>query len=64
MSSRQDQKITAVNEAIIKEIIEMLSSLRYGYLHITVHNSRIVQVEKSEKTRFDDMRLVEKGGGI
>ena len=63
MSSKQNQK-NIVNDAIIKEIVEALNSLKYGYLHITVHNSKIVQIDKTEKTRFDDIWLVEKGGGI
>lgn len=63
MSLRQEQK-NIVNDAIIKEIIEALNSLEYGYIQITVHNSRIVQIDKTEKTRFDDIWLIEKGGGI
>ncbi len=63
MSSKQNQK-NIVNDAIIKEIVEALNSLKYGYLYITVHNSKIVQIDKTEKTRFDDIWLVEKGGGI
>lgn len=53
-----------VNDAIIKEIIGVLDDLEYGHILITVHNSRIVQIDKTEKTRFDDIWLVEKGGGI
>lgn len=58
------EKPNIVTDAIIKEIIEALKSLEYGYLHITVHNARIVQIDRTEKTRFDDIWLVEKGGGI
>lgn len=63
MSLKQDQK-NIVNDAIIKEIIETLNSLKYGYVQITVHNSKVVQIDKTEKTRFDDVWLIEKGGGI
>lgn len=63
MSLKQDQK-NIVNDAIIKEIIEALNSLKYGHIHITVHNSKIVQIDKTEKSRFDDIWLIEKGGGI
>ncbi len=63
MSSRQNEK-SIVNDAIIKEIIEAVNNLKYGHIHITVHNSKIVQIDKTEKTRFDDIWLVEKGGGI
>ncbi len=63
MSLKQNQK-NIVNDAIIKEIIEALNTLEYGHLHIAVHNSKVVQIDKTEKTRFDDIWLVEKGGGI
>ncbi len=63
MSLKQDQK-NIVNDAIIKEIIETLSSLKYGHVQITVHNFKVVQIDKTEKTRFDDVWLIEKGGGI
>lgn len=53
-----------VNDALIKEIIEALNSLKYGHIQIIVHNSRIIQIEKTEKTRFDDIWVMEKGGGI
>jgi hypothetical protein len=63
MSSRQNQK-SIVTDAIIKEIIEALNNLKYGHVQITVHNSRIVQIDKTEKTRFDEIWLTENGGGI
>lgn len=63
MSSKQNQK-NIVNEAIMKEIIEALNSLKYGYVQITVHNSRIVQIDRTEKTRLDDIWHVENGEGI
>lgn len=63
MSLKQDQK-NIVNGAIIKEIIETLNSLKYGHVQITVHNSKVVQIDRTEKTRFDDVWLIEKGGGI
>ncbi len=63
MSLKQNDK-SAVNEAILKEIIRAVNSLEYGYVQITVHNSKIVQIDKTEKTRFDNIWLLEKGGGI
>ncbi len=63
MSLKQNDT-SAVNEAIVKEIIRAVNSLKYGYVQITVHNSKIVQIDKTEKTRFDDIWLLEKVGGI
>jgi hypothetical protein len=53
-----------VNDAIIKDISESIHGLRYGTVTITVHNSRIVQVEVSKKDRFDEVWTVQEGGGI
>lgn len=63
MSAKEDAN-SIVNDAIIKEIAQAASALRYGYIQIVVHDSRIVQVDKTEKKRFDDVWRIEKGGGI
>lgn len=63
MGLKESQK-SIVNDAIIKGIVEALNSLKYGYIQITVHNSRVVQIDKTEKTRFDDIYRIEDGGGI
>jgi len=63
MGLKQNDK-SAVSEVILKEIIRAVNSLKYGYVQITVHNSKIVQIDKTEKTRFDDIWLIGKGGGI
>lgn len=53
-----------VNDAIAKEIIEKIGNLKYGQIQITIHDSKIVQVDRIEKRRFDDVWRIEKGGGI
>ena len=63
MGSKENQK-NIVNDAIIKEIGGALHNLKYGHIQIIVHNSRIVQIERTEKARFDDVWDAEKGGGI
>jgi hypothetical protein len=55
MSFKQNQNI----KEILKEIIESLNDLKYGEIKITVHNSRIVQIDKTEKTRLEDVRVGE-----
>ena len=52
-----------VNDAIIKDISNSVHGLKFGAVVITVHNSRIVQIEVTEKNRFDDVWHLE-GGGI
>ena len=41
-----------VRRNIMDEIIRAISKTAYGEVTITIHDSRIVQVEKKEKKRF------------
>ncbi|MDD2688708.1 MAG: YezD family protein [Candidatus Omnitrophica bacterium] len=53
-----------INDAIINDISKTVHRLKYGVITIILHNSKIVQVEVAEKNRFDDVWLIEEGGGI
>ena len=52
------------NDAIVRDIRTAIADLDYGTVTIKVHNTKIVQIEITQKKRFDDGGLVEKGGGI
>ena len=58
------QDITTMNEAIIKKIVELANNIQFGSILIKVHDSKILQVEVTEKSRFDNMWSMGKGGGI
>jgi len=62
MEKIQNKKL--INEAILKNINDSIAGLKYGQVSVTVHNSKIVQVEVTKKSRFDDTWLIEGGGGI
>lgn len=53
-----------INDAIIKDISDSIHGLNFGTVIITVHNSKIVQIEVSKKSRFDDVWMVQEGEGI
>ena len=53
-----------VNDAIIKDISASIHDIRYGTVTITIHDAKIVQIEVSQKNRFDHVWTVEEGGGI
>ncbi len=36
-----------------QHILDAISQIKYGAVEILIHDSRIVQIEKSEKVRFD-----------
>ena len=46
--------------AWLQLVREHVGSLKFGTVQITVHDSRVVQVERVEKLRFDKP---EQGGG-
>ena len=61
--SKKNYKGNIINDAIIKEIAEAIAGLKFGEIVIKVHDSKIIQVEKTEKARYDSYH-VEHGGGI
>lgn len=40
-------------KGLLLRLILILKNMRYGQVQITVHNSVIVQIDKTEKMRFD-----------
>ena len=51
MSTNKTQ--SSADDAALKKIVEALKGLRFGSISITLHNSKIVQIDRIEKTRFD-----------
>lgn len=41
------------DETIIRWILEEVNGLEYGVVQINVHDGRIVQIERTERKRFD-----------
>lgn len=46
-------KTNAGEPVWLKHITDSLADLRYGSVHIVVHDGKIVQIERTEKRRFD-----------
>jgi len=55
--------IDTANAKIIEQLAESVKKLKFGQVVVTVHNSKIVQVERTEKIRFNDGHY-ENGSGI
>ncbi len=50
------ENINDLNEeekTLLLQILKSLKSIRYGFVQITVQNSKVVQIDRTEKTRFD-----------
>lgn len=39
-----------------------IKSIKYGDVQIIIQNSKVVQIDKTEKIRLDEQRLKSKGG--
>lgn len=48
------KKETVVEKNIMDEITKAIMKLNYGEVKIIVHDSKIVQIEKIEKKRFQN----------
>lgn len=44
----------APQREILSQIAEAIRTIRFGSVQITIHDSRVVQIEKAEKIRPDD----------
>ena len=38
---------------LVLQILKALRNIQYGYVQITVQDSKVVQIDKTEKIRFD-----------
>lgn len=45
------------DRAVEQAILLALKGIRFGSVEIIVHDSRVVQIERKEKTRFDGTLL-------
>jgi len=51
-SPRSERPSTDVSPEMLRSIVAAIRSLRYGAIEITVHDGRVVQIERREKYRF------------
>lgn len=63
MNAKNKNQKNIINDAIVKDISDVVHGLSYGIVTIKVHNAKIVQMEVTENRRFDDVWQTE-GGGI
>ena len=41
--------------ALLQELRQALRSIRYGTIELVIHDGRVVQLERREKVRFDQV---------
>lgn len=49
--------------SLLQQIAEAICRVRYGSIHITIHDARVVQIERIEKIRLS-MEAHLRAGGI
>lgn len=47
------------NKDLIKDIVQVIKSIRFGYIQIIVQDSKVVQIDKTEKIRLNGARFRE-----
>ena len=50
---RETVEFKESEKKLLFQILKALRSIRYGYVQIIVQDSRIVQIDKTEKIRLD-----------
>ncbi len=50
-------------DALVTQILGALKSIQYGYVQITVQDSKVVQIDKTEKFRLDGQKSSKPKGG-
>lgn len=51
-AARNTLKNNSDNQFIF-EVLNAVKSIKYGYVQITIHNSKVVQIDRTEKIRMD-----------
>jgi hypothetical protein len=64
MATKQKNNKTVTNDTVIKHIRDAIEQLEYGTVMIKVHQSRVIQIDVTERKRYDDTGHLEGGGGI
>lgn len=49
----KDIDLQESEKKIMLQILKTIRSIKYGEIQIIIHNSNVVQIDKTEKTRFD-----------
>ena len=55
MSKSSSNAPASVSDALLLRIRDAIRSVRFGTIQITIHNAHVVQIEKHERIRLDEM---------
>lgn len=58
MGGNDQQKPSREEEEVLKEVLKALKQIKHGYIQLVVQDSRVIQIDKTEKLRFTPTRMV------
>ncbi len=50
--SNKAEELTKEEAAVLREVLKALRQIKHGYVHLVVQDSRVIQIDKTEKVRF------------
>lgn len=50
------ENIESQDKVLLLKVLEAVKSISYGSIQITIHNSRVVQIEKTEKIKVKETK--------
>jgi hypothetical protein len=53
-----------INDKLVRKIAESLKGIKFGHVLVTIHNHKVVQIDRTEKNRCEIVVLEADGGGI
>ncbi|MFH1008405.1 MAG: YezD family protein [Candidatus Latescibacterota bacterium] len=53
VNSTEETPRDGKEEQLLLEVLSAIKSIKYGYVQVTIQNSKVVQVDKTEKIRLD-----------
>ena len=56
MENERNGKHAALDADVVRRIIDAIESLHFGAVEVTVHDGRVVQIDKRERTRITSPR--------
>ncbi len=52
MNKVSDKELIGNQGKMLVKVLEAIKSIKYGYVQITIHDSEVVQIDKTEKIRL------------
>lgn len=57
VENEKNGKQAALEADVVRRILEAIQSLHFGAVEVTVHDGRVVQIDKRERTRIGSTRI-------